>query len=132
MKVLNGIKIKRLPFNLIKIGDILAYDGPILSHFKSDKEDDYFMFWVDNNTSSNRWLLVFVSKVDLNRYFNESITFKDLVLLNQKDLVYFFDIDSNVDYKNITQIAVKDIPEEYLPGDESYFNSVIGNKTIFN
>jgi len=132
MKVLTGTKIKQLPFQLIKIDNIYEYDGPVLSHFKTDKQDDYFMFWVDNNIEFNRWLLVFVSKDDLTRYFYESITFKDLVLLNQKDLVYFIDIDSNVEYKNITLIAIKDIPTEYLPGDKSYFNPVIANKTIAN
>lgn len=53
---LQGIRIKNLPFNLTKKGDILFADGPILSHFVSDDGNDYLMFWVDQDKESNRCL----------------------------------------------------------------------------
>ncbi|MBI2281086.1 MAG: hypothetical protein HYU68_10420 [Bacteroidetes bacterium] len=120
---LQGIRIKNLPFNLTKKGDILAHEGPILSHFVSDNGSDYLMFWVDQDKESNRWLLFFVSSENLKRYFNTVITLRELVLYNQKDFVYFIDIDSNVDYKNIIRKAVKDFPMEYAPDERSFFNS---------
>jgi len=120
---LQGIRIKNLPFNLTKKGDILAHEEPILSHFVSDNGSDYLMFWVDQDKESNRWLLFFVSSENLKRYFNTAMTLRELVLYNQKDFVYFIDIDSNVDYKNIIRKAVKDFPMEYAPGERSFFNS---------
>lgn len=119
---LQGIRIKNLPFNIRKKGNIFAHDGPILSHFVSDDGSDYFMFWVDQDKVSNRWLLFFVSKENLKRYFNAAMSLRELVFLNQKDFVYFIDIDSNVDYKNIIRKAVKDFPMEYAPGERSFFN----------
>lgn len=122
---MKGVKIQLLPFKLIKEGDIFAYDGPILSHFKSDDSKDYFMFWVDNDKIYNRWLLFHVSQENIKQYFNAAISLKELVFYNQKDFVYFIDIDDNIDYKNIIRIAVKDFPIEYAPGEKSYFNEKI-------
>jgi len=120
---LQGIRINNLPFNLTKKGDILFADSPVLSHFVSVNGDDYFMFWVDQDKESNRWLLFFVSKENLKRYFNTAMSLRELVFFNQKDFVYFIDIDSNVGYKNIIRKAVKDFPMEYAPGERSFFNS---------
>ncbi len=69
----------------------------------------------------NRWLLFFVSKENLKRYFNAAMTLRELVFLNQKDFVYFIDIDSNVDYKNIIRKAVKDFPMKYALVKEAFF-----------
>ncbi len=120
---MKGVKIQQLPFKLIKKCDILAYNGPILSHFKSDDSKDYFMFWVDANEKYNRWLLFYVSQKNIEKYFNTTISLAELVFYNQKNFVYFIDIDDNIDYKNIIRTAVKDFPMEYAPGDKSYFNS---------
>ena len=119
---LQGIKIKNLPFKLTKKGDILVANGPVLSHFVSDDGNDYLMFWVDQDKESNRRLLFFVSRENLKRYFNTAISLKELVFFNQKDFVYFIDIDSNIEYKNIIRKAVKDFPMEYAPGENSFFN----------
>ena len=131
MQDLNGIKIKELPFKLTKKGDILFHNGPILSHFKSDNLMDYFMFWVDQNEAFNRWLLFYVSEENLKRYFNQTFSLRELVLCNQKDFVYFIDIDCNVDYKNIIRKAVKDFPMEYAPGENSFFNIDFSNGYTF-
>lgn len=122
MKTLNGLKIQQLPFQLIKKGDLLAYNGPILSHFKTDDYKDFFMFWVDQNEVSNRWLLFYVSEENLKRYFNKKMSLRNLVFYHQKDFVYFIDINTNIEYTNITRKAVKDFPMEYVPGENSYFD----------
>ena len=131
MEVLNGIKIKELPFILTKKGDVLFYNGPILSHFKSNDSKDFFMLWLDNDIIYTRWLLFYVSEENLKRYFSKSLSLLELVLCNQKDFIYFIDIDCNIDYKNIIRKAVKDFPMEYAPGENSFFNIDFSNGYTF-
>ncbi len=80
------------------------------------------MFWVDQDEAFNRWLLFYVPVENFNRYFNKKMSLKDLVFYRQKDFVYFIDIDGNIDYNNIIQIAIKEFPMEYAPRENSYFD----------
>lgn len=124
---IDGLKFSKLPFKIRKQGDILAPDGPVLSHFKKDNIEDYFMFWVDANEKYNRWLLFEVNTESLSKYFSKEITLYDILYTNRDNVVYIIDIDDDINYKRVLLTQVDKLPQEYLPGRNSFYSEKYGS-----
>lgn len=123
MVELNGYKIDNSFIkNLNKVYDLIEYDGPILSHFIDNKKRNYFYLWVDRNNFFNRWLIWKVDDLELHKYLTGKTSLKDLLLAPTKDFIYVADIDSKLNYLNLIASDVTDIPAEYLPENESFFD----------
>ncbi|TVZ23513.1 hypothetical protein JM84_2441 [Dokdonia sp. Hel_I_63] len=116
-----AIKVSKLDFELHKKGDILFYDGPFLSHFYDNSGDEFLMLWVDNDEKYNRWLIIPTDTYLLNLYLSKKYTLRELIFKNDSQIVYYVDINENLDYKRIYISSQKNIPEEYLPAKNSTF-----------
>ncbi|UTD15428.1 hypothetical protein HER15_08100 [Tenacibaculum mesophilum] len=127
MEKLDGYNIKKLNLNLIKRGDIISFDGPLLSHFYDENGINYLMNWVDCDDNLNRWLLFTVEKYSLYEYFSKTKSLKNLIK-DSNEIVYFLDIDNNIETKNVMIISKAKIPRSYLPTTDSYFDDEISTK----
>jgi len=122
MEAINGHMIGSLPIkNLKKVSDLLEYEGPILSHFTGDKNNNYLFYWTDFDNKHNRWLVWKVSKYQLYQYLTGLISLRDMVNEGNKDYVYSVDIDDELNYTNVNAILLDEIPEAYLPEEDSVF-----------
>jgi hypothetical protein len=122
MRELNGIKLKKLDFDLQKMGDLYSHEGPFLSHFRDERGFDYLMNWVDVNEVTNRWLLVKVSNEYLHKYFLRKLSLRQLIQANDFGVVHFLDIDSKAEHQNVWVVSTEAIPIEYRPTENSYFD----------
>ncbi len=120
MRTIKGEKLDEFPFNLNRIDDILYYDGPIMTHFKSDIEEDFIYYWVDYDESFNRWMIY--PTIHLDKYYKNEID--HLTMIKENDVVYLVDIDRNVDMNNILKVNIEDIPDDYLPDPNCYYKYV--------
>ena len=50
-------------------GDLLWFEGPILSHFVNARKEDFLLFWAGQSGEINRWLLFEVSRKNLRAFF---------------------------------------------------------------
>ena len=121
MEKIKGIECPKLGFKLEKLGDLLYEEGPILSHFTNDRNEDFLFSWVDENTKSHRWMLFKVSYQQLHQFFQQQLTLFDLTQSALDGIVHFININNNLDYNNITISTVQDIPRPYLPSKKSYY-----------
>lgn len=121
---LNFSNIKNLPFEIIKGGDLLYFEGPILSHFVGNDGGDYLMYWVDSDSKHNRWLLFSYNLIDIYDYLNNNISLKELIN-RDRDLVYLIDFDNEIKMKKVFVGTNKQIPIEYLPEKDSYLDDNI-------
>lgn len=121
MKDVKGIQIEKLNFELQKAGDIYSFEGPLLSHFKDGQGNNYIMSWVDLDwETANRWTLFKVSEGDLNRYFSTDVTLKKLIY--KAEPIYVIDISSDGEYLKLWIVDIEDLPDDYLPDDDSKFD----------
>ena len=100
-------------------GDLIVYDGPLLSHFNNEKGEDYLYQWVDIDNNYNRWL-VFKCE-NFYSFFTVDITLRDLILKN--DSVLIIDIDDDINIVNCWEVNLNDIPTSYMPTEKSFFNN---------
>jgi hypothetical protein len=73
------------------------------------------------DTVCNRWLLCLVSAAQLSSYLAGELALYDVITTTTHD-VYFIDMDNNIEYRHITKMKPTEIPDNYLPGKNSFFD----------
>ena len=59
MKTIKGICIKKRNFDKFKkVADLIYFDGPLLSHYVTNKGDNYLFYWIDQDDTNNRWMFI--------------------------------------------------------------------------
>ena len=109
--------------NLIRIGDLINLDGPLLSLFKDYRNDDLYIFaWVDSNDITNRWLIYKVSPHIINQFLHKYVSYKYLFEISFGNSNHFYADINNTEEMNYLIHASRDIPKEYLPTEEILFH----------
>ncbi len=121
MKTINGFNIKIDFSKLIKVADLIYYDGPLLSHYMSSRGENYLFYWVDVDNKYNRWIVVRTDIFSIQQYLEKKITLHSIITLPNDGFVYSVDIDDDIQYHNIKAIPIDDLPEEYTPIKDSYY-----------
>lgn len=121
MKAIKGFDIQFDFSTFQKISDLIYFEGPLLSHYVSGKGDDYLFYWVDNDEQNNRWLALRVSLTDLQKYTGKQLTLRNLIENPNDGYIYCFDIDNDLHYHNIHLVQPADLPDDYLPAPDSYY-----------
>ena len=121
MKTLKGFDIQFDFKNFKKIADLIYFEGPLLSHYVSSKGDDYLFYWVDKDDSDNRWLVLRVSLASLQKYMAKDLSLRELIDNPNDGYLYSVDVDNDINYHNVKLVQPIDLPEEYLPADDSYY-----------
>lgn len=121
MKTINGFNIKFNFGKLIKIADLIYFDGPLLSHYMSEKGDNYLFHWVDSDDKQNRWIVLRTDIITIQQYLEKKINLRSLTLEVNDGFVYSVDIDDDLNYTNIKAVPVEALPEDYIPTEESFY-----------
>lgn len=123
METVKGIPIKSDWLkDLVKVSDLIYYDGPLLSHYQSLSGEDYLFYWVDTDDTFNRWLIINISIVKLQDYLNRKISLLNLITELDAGLVYKVDIDNDIQYHNFELLYIHELPESYLPNKNSFYS----------
>lgn len=104
-----------------RIADLIYFEGPLLSHYVSDKGDDYLFYWVERDEQDNRWLALRVSLANLQKYINKELSLRQLIDSPNDGYLYCFDVDNNINYHNVLLVQPADLPADYLPASDSYY-----------
>ena len=108
---------------LIRVDDLIYFDGPLLSTYKKEDGSLFLILWVDNTTTDNRWCVIPVEEETLTSFLDKEITLRDVI--NKTEHVIFKDLyseGSELLERQIKKVLAKDSPEEYMPTNESYFH----------
>lgn len=106
---------------MIKIKDLIYFDGPLLSHFESIYKENFLFYWVDSNHKFNRWLIFRTTNQHITDYVDKKISLFDLISDENNGNLYKVDIDNNLEYNNLSIIVFNDIPDSYLPEKNSFY-----------
>lgn len=121
MKTINGFNLKFDFSKLIKVADLIYFDGPLLSHYMSSKGENYLFYWVDVDNEYNRWVVIRTDIFSIQQYLEKKVTLYSIITHPNDGFVYMVDIDNEIRYHNIKAISIDDLPEEYTPMENSYY-----------
>lgn len=115
-----GHKIDLLPIpELKRFYDLVYVDGVILTHLIDPDGRNFFQYLVDFADEKSRWLIWKVSDELLYKYVFGRVSLLGVLIDPSKDYIFSFDADVNGSKTNIMAFEVKDIPDDYLPDENS-------------
>lgn len=125
MEDICGVKLREFPLgDLKKVSDLIYFEGPLLSLFKDRFGNSYFYYWVDNDEATNRWLVLQVSNEQFKGYIDKKISLKEIVSNPVGGIIYSVDIlpiRKKLSYRNVQVTSPNEIPDSYIPEDNSYY-----------
>lgn len=108
-----------LDSNLVRIADLIYFEGPLLVLYQDIQNDNFYLYdWVDHNNDLNRWLIYRVDYIALNEYINGKINQFELYNSIKRKKKYIAEIGKN---KLHDIFEIDDVPIKYLPPEE-YFD----------
>ena len=122
MRTIEGYPITYDFSSFRKIADLVYLDGPFLSHYVSNKGEDYLFYWVDRDEHDNRWLVLRVSLANLQKYIGRELSLRELIETPNDGYLYAVDVDNDVCYHNVKLVQPSALPEDYLPETDSYYD----------
>lgn len=122
MTPLNGKKILKDFSEFTKVSDLIYFDGPLLSHFISPNGENYLYYWCDVDDTYNRWIIFRIDLPSVQKYIEKKISLRDLISHPSDGFIYVADIDNNIQYREIQLLLENEIPPEYLPQEDSYYD----------
>ena len=123
MKTIKGICIKKRNFDKFKkVADLIYFDGPLLSHYVTNKGDNYLFYWIDQDDTNNRWMFIRTDYDNIQKYTNKKQTLRNVLSSPLDDIVYTVDIDEEGNHHNFQAHSIEDLPEDYLPTEDSYYD----------
>jgi hypothetical protein len=121
MKDIIGIEFN-YPFdNLIKIADLIYFDGPLLSHFINNNGDNFLFYWVDVNEKHNRWILVRIDLYSLQEYVKRKKTLFEVITKPNDGFLYIVDVGDDLKFENCKMVLPSNLSSEYLPEKDSFY-----------
>jgi hypothetical protein len=102
--------------------DLVAYDGPLLSLYRSAMGGDALFVWLDRDERAHRWAIVEIDRDTLRSYLTQSASLLDVFM--RASTLYIFD---NLTKRRTNLVATKwdALPREYLPGRDSFLTGEI-------
>lgn len=125
MEIIQGKPLDKLPFqdDLIRVGDLIYFEGPLLTLFEDSKSDDLYLYdWADKDEEYNRWLIYRSDPELLSKFIQQIITYQELFNTAVKDGFYAVDINQKLEYSNIKIMEYRYLPIVYQPNAETYFD----------
>jgi hypothetical protein len=129
LEVQNG-RLPRVPGkkvrapDLIWNTDLIYFDGPLLSLYKKDDGQDYFVSWIDCDDYKHRWAVFPVEREILRLYLKGEVTLRN-VCLEANNVVLF---DTGKDAKRRNFVEVDSFPKDYLPKKTSFLKPEISTE----
>lgn len=118
---------------LERVGDLVNFEGPLLSLFKY-KDNLYLFDWVDSGQKYNRWFIYQVSAYLLEQFLFRQISYKKLFeSTNKKNQNIFYCDIENKEPVEYSIYKLKSIPTSFYPDKETFFkeNEAKNWKEIF-
>jgi len=108
--------------SLIRIGDIMNFEGPLLVLFEDIRNGRLYLFdWVDRNSKGNRWIIYRVMPQALNKFINKEISQLELFKSNLNNKYFYTNIARNEKLNDCRIFEIENLPINYLPKENNYF-----------
>lgn len=125
MLSLKGNRVRLATFDHKWVADLMEFEGPLLTLMKESTYQDYLYFWCDSSKLYNRWLVIDVTRKELERYGAGKMSLR--AIANSKDLLHFVDIDEVGKARRTWEVVLDSVPQEYLPRESSFFDATLSN-----
>ena len=107
--------------DLRKYGDLIAYDGPLLSHYVSSTQRHYLFSWIDYDETHNRWLVLEISLRHLYDYLTDAKSLADVYSQPYNSKVIILSTDAAGTCSDALLVHAEELLTDYVPEADSYY-----------
>ncbi|WP_122416464.1 hypothetical protein [Pseudomonas viridiflava] len=119
LPIVSGVKIEPKFFSKHSWNaDLIDFEGPLLSLYRGEFEEDLLYIWLDCNATKNRWGVVPVSRASLRGYLDCSITLRKV--FEASSWIAIFHTGSAANRRNSPLKTHWQNLLDYLPEEGSY------------
>jgi hypothetical protein len=121
MERIEGIEQNQFLLKLNFIGDLLYYDGPLSSLYRTDEGNLYLKNWLDSDDKVNRWCFI-PTRSDLIRAFLSGEISEKYIIDNPKKGSPVFIVETGWEHKDVRCLLVDldALPQDCLPLEDSF------------
>jgi hypothetical protein len=106
----------------VKLFDIEYYDGPMLSLFRDDKVDNFYLYkWLDVDKNGHKWLIFKTNLDNLYDYVHQNIDEKTLIKKALEGQYTTAAIQPNLGFEDIKHFTSASLPPQFLPANGCFF-----------
>jgi hypothetical protein len=110
--------------DLTNVGDLIFFDGPLMSLFMDKQKRRFFIFdWVKANEQFNQWIAYQVSLSRISDFIEGTLSHRDLLRNSLNNTFLLIDIDDDLNYFPRHSLRFEELPPSYLPQENTYFSS---------
>ncbi len=107
---------------LVRIVDIVNFEGPLLTLFENFKNRHLYLFdWIDKDAQYNRWLVYRCDHSMLNKFIKNELSHDDL-FKSDESFCYVVNMGQNAKWQNIQKLEKSDLPNIYRPTKNDFFD----------
>lgn len=106
---------------LVKVEDLIYYDGPLLSHYRNEADKHYLFSFADTDDKANRWLVLEVTVAHLYDYLTASRTLYDIAQQDYNNKLLVVDTDGEGEFTQALILAATELSADYWPAEDSCF-----------
>ncbi|SDL22429.1 hypothetical protein SAMN05661010_01120 [Modicisalibacter muralis] len=103
--------------------DLINFEGPLLSLFKNDEDEDFLFVWLDCNNTKNRWCMVAVDRDQLKGYLGSVLPLRN-IMADSSELIVF-SVSRAGRRSAFIRTDFSHLPEEYRPEKDSFLTDDI-------
>lgn len=120
---IRGILTNKSPLHgLIRIGDIIHFEGPLLTLYQSQRGKLFLCDWVDRDNQNNRWLKYRTTALAIYQFIHGTISHRELFRTKYtKGEFWSFEVNKELEHHHFYKIDKDNLPELYLPNPDSFF-----------
>lgn len=108
--------------SLLRVGDLINLDGPLLSLFLDSRDSNLYVFdWLESTRKSNRWLVYKVEAKLIDQFINQKMSYRTLFNIAIKNSSYYYADIINSKETEYSLFEISQIPEDYFPTEDVYF-----------
>jgi hypothetical protein len=106
----------------VKLFDIEDYDGPMLSLFRDDKVDSFYLYkWLDAESNGHKWLIFKTNLDNLYDYIHQNIDEKTLIKKALGGQYTTVVIQQNLVYAAVKRFTSASFTSAFLPANDCFF-----------
>lgn len=123
METLKGKIIENIGLQntLVRIVDIVNFEGPLLTLFENIKNKHlYLLDWVDKDAQFNRWLVYRCNPSMLDKFIKKEVSHNDL-FMSDEPFCYIVDMGQNFKWHDVQKLEKSNLPKVYYPMKDDFF-----------
>lgn len=100
--------------------DLVDFEGPLVSLYRTDSDDDALWVWVDRTLRTSRWCIVPIGRTALDLYLRKKFSLREV--FDAADWVILANVSASGRRSKAQWVDLEDLPAEYLPDADSYLS----------